>query len=223
MKKPVFYTEPAWLIGLWLLAWGTALTAWADLGISMVVAPAYVLHLAMVKTWDWFSFGAGEYVLQAAVLVIMMVILRKVRLRYFLSFLAAILYGLLLELGVFLSGCVLPATPPLSLQIFVYILGDLGICLGVALMMRTYLAPEVYEMFVKEIAELGNFRIGTVKTLYDCGSLLVAVILSLVLLGRIEGVGIATVVCALVNGFIIEKCGLFFDTFWNFRNLLKKE
>ena len=74
MKKPVFYTELAWLAGLALTALGTALTAWADFGVSMVVAPAYVLHLAMSRVWPWFSFGVGEYVLQAGVLMVMMIL-----------------------------------------------------------------------------------------------------------------------------------------------------
>ena len=38
MKKPVFYTEAAYFIGLFLLALGTALTAYGGFGISMVVA-----------------------------------------------------------------------------------------------------------------------------------------------------------------------------------------
>ena len=99
MKKPVFYSEIAWLIGICLVAWGTALTAWADFGISMVVAPAYVLHLAMANIWDWFSFGIGEYVLQAIVLILMMILLRKIKLQYFLSFVVAIFYGFILDLG----------------------------------------------------------------------------------------------------------------------------
>lgn len=218
MKKPVFYTELAWLVGLWLLAWGTALTVWADFGVSMVVAPAYVLHLALSGTWEWFSFGVGEYVLQAAVLVVMMLLLRSIKFRYFLSFLAAILYGFLLELGIRLNGVLLPADSAFSLQVVIYVLGDLGVCLGVALMLRTYLPPEVYELFIKEIAARGRFPVRRVKTLYDCGSLLVAVLMSLVLLGKIEGVGIATVICALVNGYMIDKCGVVFDKIWDFRD-----
>lgn len=220
MKKPVFYTELAWLIGLWLLAWGTALTAWADLGISMVVAPAYVLHLAMSDIWPWFTFGIGEYVLQATVLVIIMILLRKMKLRYFLSFLVAIFYGFILDLGMAATGRLLPETAEIPLRIAVYVAGDLAVCSGIALILRSYLPPEVYELFVKEVAALGKLRISTVKTLYDCTSLVVAVLISLALLGKIEGIGIATVICAFVNGFLIDKCGVIFDKILNFRDIL---
>lgn len=220
MKKPIFFSEIAWLLGMCLVAWGTALTVWADFGISMVVAPAYVLHLAMANIWDWFSFGIGEYVLQAIVLILMMLLLREVRFRYFLSFAAAILYGFILDLGMTVTGSLLPEAAQLPLRVIIYVLGDLAVCVGVALILPSYLPPEVYELFVKEVSLLGNFRIGAVKTIYDCASLLVAVLMSLALLGKIEGVGIATLICALLNGFIIEKCGLFFDKFLEFRDIL---
>lgn len=219
MKKPVFYSEIAWLIGICLVAWGTALTAWADFGISMVVAPAYVLHLAMANIWDWFSFGIGEYVLQAIVLILMMILLRKIKLQYFLSFVVAIFYGFILDLGMTVTGSLLPEGADVALRVAVYVAGDLAVCFGIAMILRSYLPPEVYEMFVKEVTRIGHFKISTVKTLYDCGSLLVAVLMSMALLGKIEGVGIATVICAFINGFLIGKNGQLLDKYWEFRDI----
>ena len=61
MKKPVFYTEIAHVLALVLLALGTALTAYGDLGISMVVAPAYILHLKLSQVFPFFTFGVAGY------------------------------------------------------------------------------------------------------------------------------------------------------------------
>ena len=47
MKKVKIYSEVAYLMGIALLAVGNSLCAFGDLGMSMVVAPAYVLHLAL--------------------------------------------------------------------------------------------------------------------------------------------------------------------------------
>ena len=44
MKK-TFYSEYAYIFGILFLALGTALMEKADFGMSMVVAPAYILHL----------------------------------------------------------------------------------------------------------------------------------------------------------------------------------
>ena len=43
--KRTFYTEGAYVIGIISLAFGTALMEKADFGMSMVVAPAYLIYL----------------------------------------------------------------------------------------------------------------------------------------------------------------------------------
>lgn len=55
MKKRIFYTELAYLLGIVLLAFGSTCMAKADLGLSMIVAPAYLLHLKFGIT-----FGTAE-------------------------------------------------------------------------------------------------------------------------------------------------------------------
>ena len=45
--KRVFYCEVAYVLGLVVLAVGTALMEKADFGMSMVVAPAYLLYLKL--------------------------------------------------------------------------------------------------------------------------------------------------------------------------------
>lgn len=64
--KRTFYTEAAYAAGLFALALGTALMERADFGMSMVVAPAYLLHLKVSQTLGWFSFGMAEFCFQAA-------------------------------------------------------------------------------------------------------------------------------------------------------------
>ena len=43
--KRIFYCELAYFLGIVVLAFGTALMEKADFGMSMVVAPAYLIHL----------------------------------------------------------------------------------------------------------------------------------------------------------------------------------
>ena len=47
MKKHTFYTEFAYFFGILILALGTAFMEAADFGVSMIVAPAYLLHLKL--------------------------------------------------------------------------------------------------------------------------------------------------------------------------------
>ena len=65
MKKPRFYTELSYILGLSVLALGVAFMEKADFGVSMVVAPAYVLYRAISPTLPFFTFGMAEYCFQA--------------------------------------------------------------------------------------------------------------------------------------------------------------
>ena len=44
-RKKVFYCEMAYVVGLVVLALGTAFMERANFGMSMVVVPAYLVHL----------------------------------------------------------------------------------------------------------------------------------------------------------------------------------
>ena len=216
MKKPVFYTEFSYLLGIVLVALGTAMTAWGDLGISMVVAPAFILHLKLSQAFPWFTFGVAEYCLQGAVLILMMCLLRKIRITYCLSFVTAIFYGLVLD-G---STALLSLLPQkLMWQRFAfYIGGDLLICSGVALLFHTYLPLEAYELFVMKLSQKWNIKLHTFKTIYDCASLVLAIVASLLLFGNLQGVGIATVVCAFLNGTLISLFSRLWERIWRFED-----
>ena len=91
--KRIFYCEIAYAIGIVVLAFGTAFMERADFGMSMVVAPAYLIHLKVSQFIPFFSFGMAEYVLQAALLISLSFVMRKVKKSYLLSFATAVVYA----------------------------------------------------------------------------------------------------------------------------------
>ncbi|MBP3633415.1 MAG: hypothetical protein J6J43_02450 [Oscillospiraceae bacterium] len=219
MKKSTFYTELAYVLGIVILALGTALMERADLGVSMVVAPAYLLHLKLVQIFPFFSFGMAEYTLQAVVLLLMIAVLRKARLYYLFSFVTAVIYGFTLD-GAIALAALLPVPAGLVGQLLNFLPGMLLCSIGVCLLFQTYIPPEVYELFVKELSAKFGWDIHKCKTCYDCVSCLVAVVLSFLFFGlwHFEGVKLGTVFCALFNGALIHVCTKFFDHFWAFRD-----
>ena len=78
MKKK-FSTELAYVLGIVLVAWGVVLMEKADFGVSMVVAPAYLLYRWLSPAWHFFTFGMAEYCLQAVLLLAMSLLLRRLR------------------------------------------------------------------------------------------------------------------------------------------------
>ena len=98
--KRLLYSELAYFIGIFVLALGTALMEKADFGISMVVAPAYLIHLKVSEYIPFFSFGVSEYVFQAVLLIFLSLVMGKFKKSYLLSFATAFLYGTILDLAI---------------------------------------------------------------------------------------------------------------------------
>jgi len=217
-RKKTFYTELAYVFGMVILAFGTALMERADFGVSMVVAPAYLLHLKLSQTWSFFTFGMAEYALQFVLALLLIVIMRKFKKAYVLAFVTAVLYGFTLD-GTMLAVAQIPFAGTAARCVY-YVAGMILCSLGVSLMFHTYIAPEVYELMVKEISGGFGWNIPRVKTVYDCISCLVAVLMSFIFFGfgRFEGVKLGTVICALLNGWIIGSRTKWLDKRFEFRD-----
>ena len=219
MKKRTFYTEAAYAAGLLLIALGVVLMEKADFGMSMIVAPAYGLHRWLQPQLGWFTFGAAEYCFQALLLCVMALVLRKFRLSWLFSFLTAVVYGFILD-GLMLLGAYLPAG--MVWRIHWYVLGMVICSMGVACMFRTYLSPEVYELLVKEGSRHFGVEIHHFKTGYDCLSCLLALVMSFAVFGLWQFVGVkwGTVLCALINGWLIGQCSRLLEKCFVFRDAL---
>lgn len=217
MRK-TFYTELAYVLGLIFVALGVAFMEKPDFGVSMVVAPAYILHLKISETYSFFTFGMAEYTLQAVLLIIMALVLRRFKLSYLFSFVTAVIYGFILDLCMLLVSYV--PMDNVALRITYYTLGMVLCAIGIALFFHTYIAPEVYELFVKEVSSKYGVEIHRFKTGYDICSCLIGVILSFIFFGFgvFRGVKWGTIICALINGTLIGLCSKFLEQRFEFKD-----
>lgn len=148
MKKRTFYTEAAYVLGIAILAIGTALMERADFGMSMVVAPAYLLHLKVSQRLAFFSFGMAEYMLQAVLILMLAAIQRRAKKAYLFSFCTAVLYGFALDAAIAMVALI-PGGGMAMRGIF-YAAGMVLCSVGVACLFETYISPEAYELFEKK-------------------------------------------------------------------------
>lgn len=215
------YSEVAYFLGISILALGTAIMAKADLGMSMVVAPAYLFYLKISQTFSFFSFGMAEYCLQAILLIILAIISRRIKLRYFLSFVTAVFYGIVLDISIAIVGS--DTMHMLSMRIVLFVGGLLLNTIGVSLLFHTYIAPEAYELFVKEISDDYKKNINVVKVIYDCSSCALSILLSFIFFGfgHFVGVNIGTIIAAFLNGLLIGCWSKLFEIIFDFRDCLK--
>lgn len=214
--KSVFYCEAAYVAGIIILALGTAFMERADFGMSMVVAPAYLIHLKVSQFLPFFSFGMSEYVFQAVILALLSLVMGRVKKSYLLSFVTAFIYGLVLDavMGII---ALLPLAG-IAWRVVFYILGLVTCSVGVAFLFFTYFPPEAYELLVKEFADKFNISIGKTKTIYDCCSCAISVALSLCFFGGFVGVKWGTIVCAVINGWLIGRVSRFLESKFVFKD-----
>ena len=218
--KKVFPSELAYLIGIVVLAFGSAFMEKADFGMSMVVAPAYLLHLKISETYPFYTFGMSEYVLQFFVLIALCLVMKKFKKGYLFSFVTAVFYGFILDFSIkLISFLPLNGIPG---RVFYYIIGILCCAVGISLLFHTYISPEAYDLFVKEIAAKTGKDINKVKTIYDICSCTVGLILSFAFygFGHFVGVKAGTIICALINGYLISLCSRFFESVFTFEDKL---
>ena len=220
MKQRVLYTELAYVLGMVGLSFSVALMTRADFGVSMVVAPAYLLYLKLNPLLPFFTFGMAEYTLQAVLLLFTALAVRKFRPYFLFSFVTAVLYGFLLD-GWMLLAARFPAEG-FALRALWYVLGMLLGAASISCFFKTYIAPEVYELLVKELALKLNKPAHRVKTVYDAVSCAAAVVMSFAFfgLGRFQGVKLGTVICAALNGFLIGRCTHWMDGRFQYRDAL---
>lgn len=220
MKKKTMFTESAYVLGLIILAFGTALITVSNLGVSMIVAPAYLLHLKISPVLPFFSFGMAEYTLQGVIIVVMCLVLRKFHFSYLFSFVTAVLYGFCLDGSLLLLSAV--TIDILYIKIALFVIGMLLASLGVALFFRTYISPEAYELFVKKVSAKYGIEIHKFKIGYDAVSFVVSVVMSFVFFGFgvFRGIGWGTVASTLINGAFISFWSKVLGKSFEFKNAL---
>ena len=214
--------ELLWLLGIIFVALGVALCSKADLGVSMIAAPAFVLSEALLPLSSFFSVGATEYVFQGALLILLCLLIRRFNWRYLLAFAVAVLYGYTLNFFLWLLGGLTVSAAPLRWVLL--LVGDCITAFGVACFFKTYMPLQVYELFVAEIARCFRLPIGRVKSCFDISLLAISAILAFSLFGdaatfdwstiwysSYHSIGLGTLVTTAINSPLITLAGKLLD------------
>lgn len=222
MKRIKKSSELLWLFGIVFVAFGVAICGKADLGVSMIAAPAFVVSEALLTLWSGFSVGVTEYILQGVLLVAMCLIVGRFNWRYILAFAVAVIYGYTLNFFIWLLSPI--SFDAIWLRWVMLIVGDVVTAFGVAYFFRTYMPLQVYELFVAELASRFKLKLTRVKLFFDLSLLAVSIILALTLFGDVtsfdwttigyasfHSIGLGTLVTTAINSPIIALMGKLID------------
>ena len=187
------------LLGVFLIAIGIALSVRADLGTAPIASLPAVLAFAT-------PISVGIYVMSLNVLFVVLQVLilrRKFPLFQLVQLPLAFAFGFFVDLCMYLTSWVQPVN---YIEQWLWLLVSvLVLAIGVYVEARprlTFLPGNGIVFTIYTV--LQNIRYGTIKTVVDSVMVTIAVIVSLVLMGGLYGVREGTVFSALTVGIVIR-------------------
>lgn len=214
MKRIEKSSELLWVLGNVFVALGVTLCSKANLGVSMIAAPAFIISEALSGVLPMMSVGITEYLIQGLMLIFMCVLIRRFTWKYLFSFASAVIYGYVLDFFLWAFGW-LAGTTVLQ-RWLILIIGDCFTAFGVACFFRTYLPLQVYELFVAETSRFFKIGINKMKWIFDASLLVVSIVLAVALFGDVSefkvmsigqqsfhSIGLGTLVTTVINSPII--------------------
>ncbi len=197
MKKIKVYNLFIFLLGLTCLSLGIVLVIKSNLGVSVATSPPYILSLYFKKI----SFGQWNYIVHGSVLLLLVAIVRKLTVKYLMSFIVAFFFGLFIDffnlILVSLQGDTLVA------RLILFTVGSISISIGVAGFMKSNYPILPFDTFVKEVTLAKNIKYAKFKTGFDLTCFSVSLALSLLFFGKVRGIYFGTFISAIALGSII--------------------
>ena len=94
MNKKAISSEIIYVLAIVILAFAVNLMSMANLGMSMIVCPAYIIS----EKFDFLTYGQAEYLIATMVFIIFCLVMKRFKISYLLSYLTGILYALFSDL-----------------------------------------------------------------------------------------------------------------------------
>lgn len=187
------------VIGLFFMSIGIAMSIHANLGITPISCPPYVLSLGLSPT-------VGQFTIIMHVLMILaqLVLLGKnfPRLQY-MQLAMAFVFGFFIDLSVWLTSSLIPNS--YAMRVIYIILGSAILAFGIVLEVGAKVMLIAGEGLMLAISKVFKKPFGKIKIVFDCSLILISLIFSLFMFGEIKGVREGTIISALLVGFFVGR------------------
>lgn len=215
MKKIKIYSELVYIVALLGLSFSVAMAAAADFGVSMIVAPAYIVSLKFTV----FTFGQWDYILQGVLFIAFCVAMKRFKPIYLVSFATCVIYGTVLDMWRAIiphfNTAITPAgSMAMPVRIIYFVLSMFLTAATVALFFRVYIYPQVCDLFVTGITSKYKVNRIRFKRIFDFSCLSISLILTLLFFGKLRGIGVGTLIVTVLNGVLIGGFGKLYDRYF---------
>lgn len=184
-----------YIFGAFVLGFGIVLCVKSEMGVSPINSVPFVLtHLVPL------SLGTLSIFFYIANIAAELILSDKKRyIAILLQLPVSLLFGVVIDLW----DVLLPSASTLFWQI-VCLCGSLFFtALGIMLIVTADLVPDPPTGAVQTISSVANWKMGTVKIIYDCSCVCVSLLIGIIWLKDAVGFGIATIASAIFVGRIL--------------------
>lgn len=186
------------LAGLVLMGLGVALGTRPGLGTTAISSAPYVLH----RIWG-LSFGTWTVLFNISFMAAQMLVLgRRYRWTQLFQLPAVALFGVFIDLGMYLTGFWTPQH--YLLRFAETFLGAAVMAAGITALLVADLVFVPGDGLVQVISQVFRLDFGKVKICFDCSLVTLAIALSFLFLHHLEGVREGTVLAALCVGQLVR-------------------
>lgn len=188
------------VVGVAINSFGVAFITKAALGTSPVSSVPYVLDLAFAPTLGEFTF-----LLNSIYVLLQIVLLRRdFKPVQLLQLVANVIFSALIDISMGFLFWLDPQSLPL--QLLSLLIGCTILAFGIAVEVAPNVITVPGEGLVRTIATVSNKPFGTCKVAFDMTLVACAIVLSFIFFGTLRGLGLGTIVSALLVGRI---CNVF--------------
>lgn len=203
-KKKIFPCELGLILAIIINSFSVSLISKSNFGITTLSSVPLVLSHIFTSI----SFGAWNFIVQSATILVLISITRQFKIGYLLSFIIAIVFSVMLDISKFMM---LSWPVSFSFRVIYFVLGLLLLTIGASLFIKCKLPALPFDTFVRDMTEYLNVPIKRVKTTFDLICVAITLILSFSMLGYMDSVGIGTIIGAIVTGSITNSICNYLD------------
>lgn len=189
---------PMYLIGLFIMTVGIAVSVKSNLGVSPVSSIPYT----MTCVWG-IEMGKATILFHAGLVVLQILLLRK---RFRPIQLLQVLVGIIF--GYFTTFCnylmtFLPMPNHIIVRLLMMLLSAALIAFGIFLYLPADLIPLAGEGAMQAVSQVTGIAFSKVKIAFDCSMVTISAITCLLMIHGLGSVGIVTVIAAVLVGYIL--------------------
>lgn len=214
-ELPVIRGELALLIVVIINSLGVVLMLHSGSGISAISSVPYAFSEVFTKL----SLGTWTYIFQGALVLSLMILRKKFVPPYLFSFVVGFAFSEMLDVHKVWVDTLPTSIPE---RVLYFVLSYILLCIGIALSNRCGLPIVPTDLFPRELADITSVRYSRIKVSFDVICLAVTALMTGLLLGHLDGLGVGTILAAFTMGKVIGMIGDWMDQRVRFVSFMSK-